>query len=77
MADVFFFIKNNARRREQEFRPRLVIGGVRDMDFVNRYRENRTIAQELGELLGQDRARSERGGKTISPENKVTLMQST
>ncbi|KAH3783836.1 hypothetical protein DPMN_161786 [Dreissena polymorpha] len=70
-------MEKNARRREQEFRPRLVKGGVRDMDFVNRYRENRTIAQELVELLGQDLARSERGGKTISPENKVTLMQST
>jgi len=73
----FFFMENNARRREREFRPRLEIGGVRDIDFVNRYRVNRTTAQELVELLGQDLARSERGGKTISPETKVTLMQST
>ena len=73
MADVlFFFMENNARRREREFRPRLEIGGVRDIDFVNRYRVNRTTAQELVELLGKDLARSERGGKTISPETKVT-----
>ena len=52
-------------------------GGVRDIDFVNRYRVNRATAQELVELLGQDLARSERGGKTISPETKVTLMPST
>ncbi|KAH3714721.1 hypothetical protein DPMN_057419 [Dreissena polymorpha] len=70
-------MENNPRRREREFRPRLEIGGVRDIDFVNRYRINRTTAQELVELLGQDLARSERGGKTISPETKVRLMQST
>ncbi|KAH3784263.1 hypothetical protein DPMN_162217 [Dreissena polymorpha] len=56
-------MENNARRTEREFRPRLEIGGVRDIDFVNRYRVNRTTAQELVELLGQDLARSERGGK--------------
>ncbi|KAH3894166.1 hypothetical protein DPMN_018324 [Dreissena polymorpha] len=60
---------------EREFRPRLEIGGVRDIDFVNRYRVNRTTAQELVELLGQDLARSERGGKTISPETKSTFVE--
>ncbi|XP_052224845.1 putative nuclease HARBI1 [Dreissena polymorpha] len=30
-------MENNARRTEREFRPRLEIGGVRDIDFVNRF----------------------------------------
>ncbi|KAH3840667.1 hypothetical protein DPMN_114121 [Dreissena polymorpha] len=63
-------IVNNQRRREREFRPRLEVAGVRNIDFVSRYRVNQTTAQQLVELLGQDFARSERGEKTISPETK-------
>ncbi|KAH3832961.1 hypothetical protein DPMN_106257 [Dreissena polymorpha] len=72
MAEMFLLmIVNNQRRREWEFRSRLEVAGVRDIDFVSRYRVHRTTAQQLVELFGQVLARSERGGKTISPETKV------
>ncbi|KAH3828099.1 hypothetical protein DPMN_130050 [Dreissena polymorpha] len=78
MAEMLLLMMANyQRRREREFRPRLEVAGVRDIDFVSRYRVNRTTAQQLVELLGQDLARSERGGKTISPQTKVRLLQST
>ena len=72
MAELFF-LNRHLRRHRREFRPRLEIGGVRDIDFISRYRCSRQVAQHLVEVLGQDLAREARGGQTITPETKVSF----
>ena len=70
MAAFLAVIVRN-RRNRREFQARLTMDRVRDMDFVSRYRLDRTGAERLLQLVGQDLFNSSRGGQTISPETQV------